>query len=267
MIPGRQSVIRIARIIGLLPLIDVFRFRLMSFRSRKRRSVFLAANPSVELPPDAMIYETVGKLDYDTYYHDGRQTAAYLIDIFRRHCSLDGAAICEWGCGPARLLRHMGDLLAGGDVSLYGTDYNRALIDWAAAHFPDIRFVTNNLQPPLPFDDASFDVIYSISVMTHLSGKLQKVWMHECLRVLKPGGVCLLTVHGDSFAGNLLPDELRQYREQGILVRGHIGEGRKNYSAFNSPSYMRDVLLKGSAILEHIPGQAAREQDMWIVRK
>ena len=267
MIPGRQGIIRFARTIGLLPLLDHLRYLAMTHRNRERRASFLSSHPSVVLPPDSMIYETTGKLDYDKYYHDGCDTAKYLIDIFRRHHHLTGASICEWGCGPGRLLRHMQDLLADGEVSLYGSDYNRTMIGWASANIPGVRFVANDLHPPLPLGEMTLDVIYSISVMTHLSEMLQIEWLRECLRVLKSGGICLLTVHGDSFVGNLLPDERQRYKNEGFLIRGNIGEGRKNFSSFNSPEYMRSVLLKDCTVLEFIPGTEPRQQDIWIVRK
>lgn len=267
MIPGRQAFIHFARETGLLPLLDYARFHAMTWRNRKRRAAFISANPAVVLPPDAMIYETCGKIDYEKYYHDGCDTAGYLIEIFCRHYDLTGASICEWGCGPGRLIRHMKNLLNDNNAVLFGVDYNRAMIEWASSNIAGIKFAVNDLHPPLPFEEESFDIIYSISVMTHLSDALQKEWLTECLRVLKPGGICLMTVHGDSFYGNLLPDEKRLYDEKGCLIRGNIDEGRKNFSAFNSSAYMRNMLLKDCSIVEHIPGTEPRQQDIWIVMK
>ena len=44
---------------------------------------------------------------------------------------------------------------------------------------------------PWPWDDASFDKIVALDVMEHLRLDVQ-VWLDECWRVLKPGGMLVL---------------------------------------------------------------------------
>ena len=261
----RQTAIQVLRNAGILSFADGIRCALLSRKNRRNRARFLSKHPTVKLPPDEMIFETFGKLDYQSYYHESREAARELIDLMGKHHALDNARICEWGCGPARLLRHMTDLLIEQDVDLTGTDYNVPMIDWAATNIPGVTFLPNRLSPPLPVRDQAFDIVYSISVMTHLSEPLQREWLKECLRVLAPGGIFLFTVIGDSYLGNLLPGEQREYRERGILVRGRVGEGRKNFGAYNSPDYVRNVLLKGMDIAEHIVREG--QQDIWMVRK
>jgi hypothetical protein len=41
-------------------------------------------------------------------------------------------------------------------------------------------------------------MIYGISVMTHLTQGTQFAWLKEIRRVLKPGGICVLTTHGEN---------------------------------------------------------------------
>ena len=48
----------------------------------------------------------------------------------------------------------------------------------------------------LPFEDESFDLVYSVSVFSHLDEALGDQWLRELRRVLRAGGVALLTVHG-----------------------------------------------------------------------
>jgi hypothetical protein len=46
--------------------------------------------------------------------------------------------------------------------------------------------------PPLPFEDGYFDLIYSLSVFTHLTTTWE-AWLHELRRVLKPQGHAVIT--------------------------------------------------------------------------
>ena len=40
---------------------------------------------------------------------------------------------------------------------------------------------------PLPFRDATIDVVYSEEVIEHISPQHASAMLHECLRILKPG--------------------------------------------------------------------------------
>lgn len=84
--------------------------------------------------------------------------------------------------------------------------------------------------------------------------------------MIKPGGVFLMTVHGDSCSCGLNKQETMKYLESGYVVRGEVTEGKRTYTSYNSPEYMRNIFLRGLDIVEHIPGEG-RVQDIWIIRK
>ena len=64
---------------------------------------------------------------------------------------------------------------------------------------PVCVFAPNDAHPPLPFPDESFDLIYATSVFTHLDERLQFEWLSELQRVSQPGGIVLLTTHGERY--------------------------------------------------------------------
>jgi len=88
-----------------------------------------------------MLYESFGKLSYRSYYKNGKESACYIVSLIEKHKKLDSVAICEWGCGPARLIRHLPEILKGRGNRFYGTDYNKETIAWCYQSFPDIRFI------------------------------------------------------------------------------------------------------------------------------
>jgi SAM-dependent methyltransferase len=106
----------------------------------------------------------------------------------------DVGALLDFGCGSGRVLRHMVALTAGAQGS--GCDVDARAIDWASRAYPDLGWAVSSSDPPLPFSSDSFDLVYSISVLSHLDEPRQDRWLTELRRVLRPGGAALLTVHG-----------------------------------------------------------------------
>ena len=78
----------------------------------------------------------------------------------------------------------------------YGCDVDPNAIAWAARHRPELSWALSSSEPPLPYAEESFDLVYSISVFSHLDEALQDRWLHELSRILAPGGAALLSVHG-----------------------------------------------------------------------
>jgi SAM-dependent methyltransferase len=100
--------------------------------------------------------------------------------------------ILDFGCGPGRLAACLHELHPR--ARLHACDIDAEAIGWARAALPDVaRFSVSDAEPPLPFDDASFDLVYAISVFTHLPEDLQTAWLGELRRILKPGGILLTT--------------------------------------------------------------------------
>ena len=114
------------------------------------------------------------------------------------------------------------------------------------------------------------DAIYAVSVLTHLSAAQQDAWINELRRVLHPSGCLILTTNGEQSATILLPKELARFRNEGIVIRSGVDEGRRCFLAYHHPEYVRTHLFSGLQIYEHIPGFAEADtigQDIWVLRK
>jgi SAM-dependent methyltransferase len=108
----------------------------------------------------------------------------------------DCHSVLDLGCGSARVLPHVAALAP--HASCTGCDVDEQAIAWAARHYPGMTWSVSRSEPPLPYADGSFELVYSISVLSHLGEAGQMRWLREVSRVLGPGGLALLSIHGRS---------------------------------------------------------------------
>lgn len=264
----KQKIARIFRVTGIIFFVDLLRYRYMWLKNRKKNKKFLADNPGVALPGPYMIYETF-RLDYQRYYEKGRETAEWVKDEVSPFMELAGRDILDWGCGPGRVVRHLPEVIGNG-CRYYGSDYNADYIDWCSSHIPAVTFSKNGLNPPLPYGDKQFDLIYVLSIFTHLSERSHREWFDELYRLLMPGGILLLTTHGVITRQNLLPDEMKKFDSGELVVRGNVKEGHRMYTAYHPLTYMQQLIADKLTILKHKAGSRQSwglEQDLWLLKK
>ena len=142
-------------------------------------------------------------------------------------------------------------------------------IEWCRANLPFIDARVSGLAPPLPFGDARFDLIYALSVFTHLGSRHQLDWMAEFRRVMAPGAMLLFTVKGDIHAERELDgSDLAAYRADQFVVRDLDREGGNLCAAYSSPKWVSDNLLTGFELLDFDPGreQVMGAQATYLVR-
>lgn len=261
-----QRAQHILRQTGLLSAVEQLRYWRSLWRYRRSNRRFRRQYPDFAVPPLHIAYDTLAGASWEYYHRTGIQLAEYLAGIVRERGLPESAAILEWGCGPGRIIRHLPDILPG--VRLYGSDYNAESIAWAQHNIPGVQFVTNGLQPPLPFEGAIFDFVYAFSVFTHLAEHTCLAWADELHRVLRPGGWLFLTTSGDMSAQYLLPHERRAYDAAGFWYRDKMTEGKKMAGMWMSPAYVRDTLLRRFAVYRHDEaGGLHRTQDRWLAQK
>ena len=61
---------------------------------------------------------------------------------------------------------------------------------------PAIEFLQSPEEPPLPYGDQSLDVVYAISIWSHFAEPAALAWLDEMHRLLRPGGMLVLSTHG-----------------------------------------------------------------------
>jgi SAM-dependent methyltransferase len=153
--------------------------------------------PDRQIPPRGLRART-GAPGAREFAEGGRAVSAVLAEAARSaERPLENVgALLDFGCGSGRVLPHVAALASQAECA--GCDVDAAAIRWAACHLPELRWSVSGFVPPLPFEDARFDLVYSISVFSHLDEDLQDRWLAEVERVTAPGGVALLSIHGAS---------------------------------------------------------------------
>ena len=105
--------------------------------------------------------------------------------------------VLDFGCGWGRILRFfLKDLDAG---RLWGIDTRDKMIDVCRRTIPGAHFERAGPWPPAPMDDASFDLVYAFSVFSHLSEEMHEAWLQEFHRILKPGGLLIVSTRNRQF--------------------------------------------------------------------
>lgn len=256
------------RDLGLMHLLDKAKYSYQKWKNSGQNAQFARENPTVKFPPDYMLFEAF-QLNYQKYYEGGEHTAKWLIGLFEKHTPMAGKTILDWGCGPARVVRHFPKLL-GNTSQIYGTDYNPKTIEWCRENIEGVTFSINQLNPPTEYSSEYFDLIYGISIFTHLSEANHQLWFGELMRIAKKGAVLLLTTHGDVFKEKLTEQERQDFELGKLVERGKVVEGHRVFAAFQPPVYLRQLFETQAEILEHIEGTRKNwglEQDVWIIRK
>lgn len=265
----KYAVLSLIRALGLLVLADQVKFLWHRLKVARRNRRFRAAHPTFVVPPADLAFDAYNHADWTKYRDGGVAHARIFAEIIDHETPQGPLVILEWGCGPARILRHLEAALPGRDVRLTGADYNRRSIAWCKAAFPDDEFVENDLAPPLPLANGRFDVVYCFSVLTHLGEATQLAWMAELHRVLKPGGLVICTTHGDRYRYLMARQDERDRFERGEAVtQARYAEGKKFFFALHPDDFVRRRLFGGfEAVRKLRAPDDSMQQDVWIARK
>jgi len=129
----------------------------------------------------------------ELYAGHGRAPKAAIIDALPEGYSFEGRRVLDFGCGAGRVLREFLPEAASGEF--WGCDLHAPTIAWLRGHLsPPLRFYVND-QIRMPHPDGYFDLIYAISVFTHITHDWSARLL-ELHRILKSDGYLLATVIG-----------------------------------------------------------------------
>ena len=151
-------------------------------------------------------------------------------------------SILDFGCGCGRVIRY---LRPAEKQTVFGTDIDPECIEWCRQNLGNIAtFTVNAPQPPLAFPNESFDLVYGISVFTHLPEEMQFQWLEELARVLKKGGVLITSVHGEGLLQPADVERIEQLQREGFLYL--TGGGTPGLPDFYQTTYHTKAYIEQS---------------------
>lgn len=243
--------------------------------------------------PPFSLRKLTAKRSLDHYVNSGQNIVKSLIDGLQSSTAKDiddFQDVLDFGCGAGRQVQYFYDRA---NVKLTGCDPSQPHIQWLSENYPSANFYVSKFAPPLPFSNASFDLVYSVSVFTHLSEKAQFEWLSELRRILRPGGIALLTIMGE-YAAQLSdrnkyykrdPNEPKSFSQElsekkflfyvptsyslinSIVSPNSVSEDEMYGATWHSKEYITNKWSQYFNIVNIIPGCIDNLQDLVVLRK
>ena len=113
--------------------------------------------------------------------------------------------VLEVGCGEGRGV----SLLMQHAKTFTAVDKLRDVIGHLSVKYPEGVFLSTNIPPLKELADSSFDSIVSFQVIEHIEDDI--LFLKEINRVLKPGGIALLTTPNRKMSLSRNPWHIREY--------------------------------------------------------
>lgn len=113
--------------------------------------------------------------------------------------------LLEVGCGEGRGIKALKDKVE----TYHAIDKIKNVIDKLKEKYPEVHFMHANIPPFEGVKDNFYDVVISFQVIEHI--KKDKAFLEEIYRVLKPGGVALVTTPNIKKTLTRNPWHIREY--------------------------------------------------------
>ena len=202
------------------------------------------------------------------YLADGWRTMAELVLLLEQvnHPLLRAQSLLEFASGHGRFTRHLAKAL--GPQHVVVSDVVGDAVEFARDAFKVQGFVSAS-QPEHVVWPHQHDVVFVLSLFSHLPRSTWARWLQRIYAMVAPGGVLVFTTHG-----------AEAVRKQGVTLdpegyfftpssESNAIAGQEYGTAFTSESYVRGQIaqhLPDAQILQFAPQHFWHHQDAFVVQ-
>jgi SAM-dependent methyltransferase len=203
------------------------------------------------IPPPRLRVLVSGDADLQFFLRSGSEQVNFIRELLAEHgVRLEELErVLDFGCGCGRLARWWPER---DGLELHGCDYNPELVEWCQANLPFMVARVSGLEPPLPYPREGFDLIYALSVFTHLPEPMQRTWVAELRTALRPGGLLFFTVSGTAYLDRLSAEERRSFSTGNLVTHFDEVPGTNLCAAYHPRAYVERELLSGFELIDAI---------------
>lgn len=201
----------------------------------------------------------------DSYRAVGRDSRTTILELLGDGWSWEGKRALDFGCGSGKVLRHF--LPEARECELWGCDIDEPSIAWLQRELsPPLHPFLNGEAPPLDQPGGKFDLVWSVSVFTHLTDHWAG-WLAELHRVLAPDGLAIISFLGramyEVWTGSKWDED-----EIGMTVLNHGQDWELGGpTVFHSPWWLREHWGRAFEIVQMREGAAPREHGLVVLRR
>ncbi len=248
--------------------ITVFYYLKTGSSLKKKNRVFRKRYKGDYLPPLWAIYMVSGTYDMEAFIKNG-ETGFNNIEKHIEDLGIglnNKLTILDWGAGIGRIAHFWKEKYS--NMYLYVSDYNPFFTFLLKKHVKSNKVIKNNLLPPLDILDKSVDVVYAISVFTHLKKEEISLWLNEIYRILRKDGIFLFSVQGKDRVKELPEDFYKKFNFKGFIEIGKE-EGSNYFASFHSKEFIENLINKDKWEIKgfYYNGAIDARQDLWIISK
>ena len=195
-------------------MIEIINFLKFYYRLLRQNLLDQIFKKKSEIPSALLRKRVHGSFCPESYLQVGENIFQDLLNLSKLNTKFDHK-ILDFGCGPGRIARNFFQQ----GVFVYGTDIDEQAINYCKKNFPNGDWCVNEWTPPFKYKSNFFDFIYSVSVFTHINQELQRKWLKEVSRILKPDGIAVVSIHGKNCFGKLNREEISLINDTGFYFK------------------------------------------------
>lgn len=207
------------------------------------------------------------------YFNGGEWNAAEVEEILSdAGCSLHAAgSVLEFACGYGRVTRHLACRMDPSKVTV--SDIDRGAVDFVKRKFGVDGFYSTSTPEELAHD-RRYEVIFIVSLFSHLPMQSWGPWLKRLDQMLKPGGYLLFSTLPLDAGGAEVDDADKEGFERGFLYRAqNETRGRLNGDQYGtasvSESFVQEMVSANfrGRLVAYRPREFNGVQDGYVLRR